>query len=506
MRLPGLPHPIQHHPVQTLQFLGLNLTNNTRDGEFKDMLGLSSANYPYITQIPERTAVSGYSSPTDIYVWDRDLFVVDGTQLKRNGAVIGTVTAGLKHMAVINTKLVIYPDKKYVDLTNNTIHSMIAKTKSWSSGYTVTANSITASGIGTTFAVGDVVDVIATGITGKRLVVQTVAASNKITFVDDAISGAASGKLTVQTSIPDLDYICSSNNRIWGCSNGDNTIYVSALGDPTDFFTYGSEAGAYSVAVGSEGDFTGICNYGGMVLVWKENILHKMLGNYPSEYYMVDSVVYGVQQGSEKSLVVINDTLYYKGVYGIYQYGGNQPALLSYNLGNGIFTNAVAGTDGRKYYVNMADPSGNYHLYAYDLNHQLWMKEEDGQMTAIANLDRDVYFVKVGALKKIGHEISGSQSWYGEFIEKTEETFNRKGYLKLLVRLDMTAGSTLNIYVKEDRREYRLAWSQTATDKTTLTVPVRLGRCDRFGLKISGLGAVTILAIGREFVGGSDIN
>lgn len=502
MTLPNLPNNIPHYPVQTVEFKGLNLTPNTKDGEFSDTLGLQSANYPYITQIPERVAVSGYSSPTDIYVWDRDLFVVDGTSLKKNGTTIGTVTAGTKHMAVINTKLVIYPDKKYVDLTDDTMHSLVAKEKYYNSSYTVTHNSVTGNGIGETFAAGDTVDVVATGLTANRIVVQSVEA-NKLTFVDNAISGTASGRLTIRTSVPELDFICSSNNRIWGVNIEENTVYASALGDPTDWFTYTSEAGAYTVAVGSEGPFTGICNYGGAVLCFKENMLHKILGSYPSEYYMIDAPVYGVQQGSEKSLVVINNILYYKGVYGVYQYGGNQPVSISYNLGRGIFTGAVGGTDGRKYYIDMADPDGVYHLYAYDLVHGLWLKEEDGQMAAIANLDRDVYYVKAGAIKRIGSEVSNSLSWYGEFVETVEGTLNRKGYLKLIFRLDMAAGSTLNVCAKEDRRPYRLLWTQSVTDAVTLLVPIRLGRCDRWQLKIQGIGSVTIRAIGREFVGGS---
>lgn len=438
MKLPRHPNNIQHRKVQTLEFKGLNLTNLTQDGEFVDTLGLQSDGYPYITQIPERTAMTGYTSPTDIFVWDRDLYVVDGTNLKKNGTTIGTVTEGQKQMAVINTKLVIWPDKKYVDLTNGTVSSL--------------------------------------------------------------------------GTVPDLDFICSSNNRIWGCQIANNTIYASALGDPTDFDDYTSESGAYTVAVGSEGDFTGICNYGGAVLCWKENMLHKILGSYPSEYYMIDAPVFGVQKGSEKSLTVINNVLYYKGIYGVYQFAGNQPVLISPTLGRKIFTHAVGGTDGKKYYLNMADPSGAYHLYAYDLHYGIWLKEEDGKMAAIANLDRDVYLVTVTtsgntttyALKKIGTSVASNLSWTAEFAEITEEMFARKGYLKLLMRLDMAAGSGMTIYAKEDRRVYRAIWTQTTTSNVTLLIPIRLGRCDRWQLKITGTGAVTIRAIGREHVTGSE--
>lgn len=514
MRLPSLPNRIRHNPVQTLAFLGLNKTNNTRDGEFSDTLGLSSAEYPFIRPITTRTQQTA-TSPTDIYIWDGDIFVVDGTSLKKNGTSVATVTAGKKQMAVINTKLVVFPDKLYIDLTNDQPTSLI--TSETYSSAVVTNNSITATGIGNTFHEGDTVDLSGTGITGTRIVVQTGSTENELKFVDDAISGTLSGSLTVQTSVPDLDYICSSNNRIWGVCNADNTVYASALGDPTSFFDYTGESGAYSVAIGSEGDFTGICDYGGAVCIWKEYMLHKILGSYPSEYYMIDVPVYGVQKGSERSLVIINNILYYKGVFGVYQYGGNRPVSISQALGDAIYTGAVAGTDGRKYYICMA-LNGTYSLYAYDLDHGLWMREEEVQLDAMANNGSDVYYLSdkvttsgnttthTRKIFLIGTTIDSTQQWTCTFCLFTEDIFNRKGYLKLLLRLDMVTGSELDIYVKEDRRAFRQAFHRDATSKCTLTVPIRLGRCDRFEVKFTGVGDVTIRAAGREFVTGSEIN
>ena len=145
MKLPGLPNRIQHVPIQTLAFLGLNKTNNTRDGEFSDTLGLSSSEYPFIRPITQRTQQT-YTSPTDIYIWDNDIFVVDGTSLKKNGTAITTVTTGKKQMAVINTKLVIYPDKIYIDLTNNSVTQLVTHNQTYNSA-TVTNNSVTATGI-----------------------------------------------------------------------------------------------------------------------------------------------------------------------------------------------------------------------------------------------------------------------------------------------------------------------------------------------------------------------
>ena len=400
MRMPEIDNNIRHYNPKTMVFGGLNLTHDTHDGEFADTKCITTTGYPWLQTVPDSAIDESFLGlADDVFIWDGDVYTVltnnGETKLWKNDDEIGAVAPGLKQMAVVNTKLVIYPDKVYVDMTDDTMHSL-------------------------------------------------------------------------GTNVPDLDYICASENRLWGVSNADKTIYVSALGDPASFFDYSGDSGSYSVAVGSEGDFTGICAFGGSVLVWKENLLHKVLGSFPSEYYTIDYPIYGVQKGSSKSLVVINNVLYYKGVYGIYQYGGNRPLNISGKLGNGIYTDAVASGDADNYYIGMADPSGAYHLYVYDIKRGLWVKRYDRQMISAATSNMTAYFIspdKYGnnVLYTVSeHERANMNTeWMAELIEVTEDTFDRKGYTKLNVRLDMAEYSTLQIYAKEDRRAYRKIWEMT---------------------------------------------
>lgn len=462
---------IPHTKVPTYAFGGLNLTPDTHDGEYADTLGITTASYPWLTQMRMHTWTGTGGVYSDVFVWHRclytiqksgqDTYIVVSTPGESGTTTwIGKVTAGQKQMAVVNTKLVIYPDKVYVDLTNNSLHSLVTKSETYSS-YTITHNSITATGIDSDFTEGDVLDVTGTGISGKRIVVMSTE-TDKLNFVDNAITlDNNSGDVTVETSVPDLDFICSSNNRLWGVCNADKTVYASALGEPTAFFDYTSEVGSWSTAIGSDGEFTGICDFGGAVLVWKENMLHKILGSYPSEYYMIDYPIYGVQKGSDRSMVVINNVLYYKGIFGVYQYGGNRPVNISEKLGLDVYSDAAAGTDGRMYYISMKDVDGNYHLYTYDLMHGIWVKETNDQAIAFANLDRTLYYVSGGKLCYVDDDyVYEGQKWLAEMVEVTENTFDRKGYVQLNVRLDMDWCSILKIYAKEDRRNYRLIWEK----------------------------------------------
>lgn len=474
--LPKMPNQIRHNKRDVIAFGGLNLTHATNEGEFADSKCITTSGYPWLQTAADMAGGEGefVTYADEVFVWDGDVYTVQGTKLYKNDTEIGDVTSGLKQMAVVNTKLVIYPDKVYVDMTDDTMHSLIKESHYWTTN-TVTHNSVTANGIGNYFAAGDVVDVTGTGMEGKRIVVLT-SETNTLTFADNSITlDNPSGRVTVESSVPELDFICSSGNRLWGLCNEDRTIYVSSLGDPTSFFDYTGEGGSWSVAVGSEGDFTGICAFGGSVLAWKENLLHKILGSYPSEYYTVDYPIYGVQKGSDKSLVVINNVLYYKGTYGVYQYGGNRPINISDKLGNGIYTNAVASGDADNYYIGMADPAGEYHLYVYDIKRGLWIKRYDRRMVSSAASNMTAYFISAD---QFGNNVLFTVSendradrnteWLAEMTEVTESTFNRKGYTKLLVRLDMADYSELKIYAKEDRRAYRKIWEMDNPKHITL--------------------------------------
>ena len=504
MSLPKLPNQIKHHQMDMLQFLGLNLTENTRDGELADDIGLSSSRYPCLTQIPKRTTLNEYRYAMDMFVWDGDMFVVDGVKLKRNETEICDVVFSYnKQMAVINSKLVVFPDKIYIDLNTNERHELAKKNLEYDT-YTFTAQSITASGIGSQLESGDTVE-LSGGLSAHRLVVSEIE-GDTVTFLEAGITGSGTEPITIKSSVPDLDYLCSHNNRIFGVCKADNTIYASSLGDPTTFFEYGNDAGAYAVAVGSGGDFTGICSYGGAICVWKENMLHKVMGSNPSEYYIIDNPIYGVQAGSERSLVSINNVLYYKGVFGVYRYSGNAPILISQAFGDDIYTRGVAGTDGKRYYICMTGPDHKNNLYSFDLAYGIWMKEEKTQswINAFANNGRKAYYVDYFTVYEIGEEIDPDLEWFGEFTPFTEGTFNRKGYTRLMIRMDMTPGSSMVVRVKQDAGEFKKVWERVATKRVTAVVPIRLGRCDRFVLRIEGKGEVLIRGIGREFVTGSE--
>ena len=162
----------------------------------------------------------------------------------------------------------------------------------------------------------------------------------------------------------------------------------------------------------------------------------------------------------------------------------------------------------------MTGPDGETHLYAYDIKHNLWTIEGvdgEGTYTTMLNHDNQLHAIRVsddvGSLLYFEPGIVyPTVQWYCEFVPFYEDVFNRKGYLRLLIRMDMTSGSSVTVKVKEDERTWKTVWEQTAVNDVPVMVPLRLGRCDKFTLRIEGVGEVVIRAVGREYVTGSVIN
>ena len=110
---------------QIIAFGGVNYSREAGDGELLESLGLSSAQFPCLSQRAGRKTAGAYLSPTGLYARGK-LCVVDGTSLLYDGKKVGEVTAGEKQFATINTKIVIFPDKVYYDTSTGEFGSLTA--------------------------------------------------------------------------------------------------------------------------------------------------------------------------------------------------------------------------------------------------------------------------------------------------------------------------------------------------------------------------------------------
>lgn len=345
---------------------------------------------------------------------------------------------------------------------------------------------------------------------------------NNRTFVIDKIDGGSiyaaadifkagneANELTISRKVPELDFICEAENRLWGCNSSENTIYISALGDPTNMYAYeGLSTDSFATAVGSPGAFTGCCRYGSSVLFFKEDKIHKILGSYPGDYTLYSYDVEGIQKGSDKSAVVINEVLYYKGVHGIYAYDGGVPTLISDNFGEKLFDDAVAGTDGISYYISMKDTEGEWYLFSYNTQMGIWTLEEKGfQAKDAMRIGLTLYFLdNDGTLWAENAVNCASESeWMMQFTPFYETIQGKKTYSRILLRAEIPQGSYMKIEMRCDGKRWMELGKIVGKSEGVVPIRIPVNRCDKFELRLSGKGEFVLHSMLREFHVGSEV-
>lgn len=606
MRLPFMNSTGAKNKRQIIDFRGINYSPMGGEGELEESYNLSSEHYPWVSQRAGRKTEAVYLSPTGLYARGK-LCVVDGEDFRYGGEIVGKVERGEKHFATINTKIVIFPDKKFYDTHTGEFGSLEARYHCYAGDVSFTGTTLTVreksyidvaapeeerqsldipatatitvytgvthnkdtgvlsftggaqkavselakgniiqyecenneyqivegvSGGGdtysvnvqlrqivlhnypnfdTAFSIGDAVDlsgcVTLSGNNGSHII--RGISGRTLTFDRDAFgqTGAESGAVRLERTVPNLTCICECDNRIWGAEG--TTIYASALGDPKNFYVYdGLATDSYAVAVGTEGDFTACCAYSSTVLFWKENCLHKILGSYPAQYELYTYHVPGVQEGSEKSLCLINETIFYKGRDGIYAYSGGIPDNIGECFGPRRFSRAVGGSDGRRYYLSMLTGNGAWELYVFDTAKGIWLREDETHATDFAYLDGTLYYLdgRNGKVIRTGQdrEEEGRIEWALTFCRFNETTLGRKGYSRLYLRVELEAGAWLKAEVSPDGAPFRQVYLTHNEHARTMQIPILPTRCDSFLVRLSGKGECKIKSMVREFAVGSE--
>lgn len=330
---------------------------------------------------------------------------------------------------------------------------------------------------------------------------------DKLTFADNSFTETIeSGEITITREVPDLDFICESNYRLWGTHG--NSIYSSKYSDPINFKSLEGLAGdSYAIEVGSEGEFTGCIPYSSHICFFKENTLHKLYGTKPSNFQVTTSNVYGVQSGSERSMQIVNEQLLYKGVGGVYAYTGGVPELISDKFGNRRYSEAVACCDGEKYYISMKQ-GDKWNMFVFDVMKNIWLREDDTQAVDMTFYDGKIYYLdSEGGLYYIDKTADRSNIEWGATFCTMHETINeRKGYSKFHLRMDMSAGAWLAVDIKTDNdTQWRQVYTTHNEKAKTVSIPIVPTRCDSIDIRLRGKGDCTVKAFIREFSVGSDV-
>ena len=361
---------------------------------------------------------------------------------------------------------------------------------------------------------------------------------NSITYTASPSEGAKN--IVAERKIPNMDYVCELDNRLWGCSNENHEIYSSKLGDPFNFNCFMNlSTDSYVLTIGSDGDFTGCIAHLGYVLFFKEDCIHKIYGTKPTNYQVTTVALRGLQKGSSKSLCIVDETLFYKSKNGVMMYQGSLPECISDNIGTESYSDAVAGSCGNKYYISMKDTKGLWWLFVYDTVTGFWHKEDNTHfkytlttLTELYYIDGDDFSLKTvngtgdtfsvkrltestenGAVYKTTEYAIFPENdfeWSIESGDLYSNSIDNKYISKLRILMQLQKDTKLSIYFKYDNDS---EWHHISTKsykylgsiRDTYNLPLIPRRARRLRVKIIGIGDCLIQAIARSVEQGSEL-
>ena len=599
-----------------IEFKGLNKRSYIEDGEMRDMWNMSPDSYPLLMprkprgkmEMPEgimrplhilrRFDKLGIIAIDEIDPEDEDpettvSFYYDGEKVEdvtETGDLPGLTTES--RAVAINNKMCFFPQKTCIDITingvndgdpnNNTYRSLEASYVSPLGG---TSGSISATGetyfdvTKGMFKYDDAVNIngtLAYTPSGGSATSMTVNVSCIIESVEDVsgdntkdriylptntfieATGASNVSLSAGTKItrtmPDLDFVVEWNNRLWGCSSEDNCIYASKLGDPTNWEYYqGTSMDSYYAQQGTDEAFTGIAEYSGHLLFFKPNSIARVYGTAPSNYQITNTKAFGVENGSSRSILTINDTVFYKSEVGFMAYQGGTPFCISDKLDWKI-KNVVAGTEGRKYYASCVIKEGNVSnnlILVFDISKGMWHIEDNMRFTDSCKVGEKIYIATAkpiltcdtdviakhaddpdvlvcesdyveGDIKIINpdkllqthaeavvadpddipenYEDMEWRAVFGPFDEYIEE---HKIYSKLAMRLIANGEASANVFISIDEGPWEQVEHYDRVSTKGDFIPIIPRRCDRYSVKIEGKGNCEIKSLTRRVRQGS---
>lgn len=533
--LPDMVYKSRITKSNQVKFGGLNHSYAAKDGDLWDMKNLSSDHSPVLGTRPKRYLVRKLEQPGGLYNWEK-LCWVDGNRFFYDEKDCGEVAIGQKHFATLGSKIVIFPDKCYYDVDLQEFGKMESTWKGQEltfenglyHGESAEANTIRADGVDWSqyFRVGDGVTIsgceahpgnnktdIIRDIDGDKLYFY----ENAFTLDGDLGTDAYSetGTLSICRSVPDMDYLWENENRLWGCKG--DYVYSCKLGDIFNWNNMDDLADAsWSVDTGSPGDFTGCIAFRGYITMFKEGNIYKIYGTLPSNFQLLSSSSMGVAKGSGRSLAVAGETLFYLSRNGIVAYSGGVPQAVGDAFGTERFQNAVAGSDGLKYYVSMQGEDGKYRLYVYDTQRYRWHIEDESHITHFANQDGILYMLnEQGEIWTSGHvqtPPAGASPetkvpFEVEFADFTDDDPNKKGISKLQLRIELEDGASAQVWIQfdSDGQWHKFGDEMYEDVKRSFYLPIIPRRCDHYRIKITGEGDCRIYSMVRESYSGSEL-
>ncbi len=342
-------------------------------------------------------------APHGMAVMNGDLYVAQGFSLYRlPGGVHAPATGGTmtqvgylgntdKQMAVFGDRLIILPDKKYLDAADGQLRAIELDTGEIDgvvfAGDCVTlpmSHTWTAMG----FAAGDTLTIVnaddVTPAPGGDYCIRAVY-GNKA-YLQSSFHSTYESRARFRRRMPDLDGFCVAGNRLYGYKG--KNIFISGEGSPFGWYgTRSDGTGPVTLRSDSEGDITAVISHRGDVVFFKSDRICRLLGGHTDPYALGELTAPGVPPVMARSLADVGGDLYYHADTGLYRlaYGATYPERLG-SFSPEAVTDACGGTDGVGYYADLhTDPASRTYLYRPD--RKAWYVEDGPVIRHMAYMD-----------------------------------------------------------------------------------------------------------------------
>ena len=446
MRLPEMRYGDGLTKSTQVRFGGYDHRPGAGDGTLWDMKNLTGDQFPLLAVRRPRRLDRELKQPGGLWAHNA-LCWADGDGFFCDGKRVGTVIPGRKQFAGMGSRILIWPDKAVYDTVTGRFERLevsasltgVSFRNGTLYGEEAERNTLYCAGVDfrELFSAGDAVTV--SGCTrhpenNKTPIIREIDGDgHALRFYENVFeldTGADEkprdytepGTVTVARTLPEMDFICVNDNRLWGCKG--DSIYCSKLGDPKNFNVFdGLGTDSFQVDAGSAGEFTACVSFLGYPCFFKTDRIYKMYGDLPSNFQLMGSATLGVAPGSHGSLAVAGETLFYLSPAGVVSYSGGIPSPIGACFGEQRFSEGVAGSDGLKYYISMRDEgtdrarpqgSGRYQLFVYDSQRGVWHREDETRAAGWACLDGTLYLLaEDGGLWQVNGNVSGSDTLEG---------------------------------------------------------------------------------------------
>lgn len=321
------------------------------------------------------------------------------------------------------------------------------------------------------------------------------------------------------TDAPRAPYVTQTAGRVYAAGHNDYDIKFCALRDVTDWVTAGDAgAGTITIEAASGESNTGLgALTTGRIVVFKYTSFHELYGTGPINYQVADRY-YGIGCAAHKTIVNINNWLYWMGIDGVYRWNGGIPQRISDKIKNllpsltigSLSFDLCAGTDGRYYYLSLESNK----IMAFDTYTGTWWGPWNYGEDAITFVDfmatvSKGFYMGTNSGKVLGLDNSAatgtvdfewvSRSDFGNYLAKKESVSD------LWLTAEVFTGAILNVYFSSRFKDAGDAgdWTLVKTispgslGTTRIQLP-RISTHDFHRIKLSGSGKVNIYGIDKD--------